>query len=348
VGEAERPLPSPGPEGFSAWDLVSHYRFPAELDGSGISVALVRLYGGFRRSDVEQYFAAAGRSAPVIETVSLGGEANNPVADPPANTELVRDLQILGTAAPGARVTVYFASNSDQGVMDGIVSAIHDRDRENTIICLTWEVPEAEIDPMLAGAVDRALQEAVLLGKLVCAPAGSWTAGGLVPCYPGTDPLVLSCAATRAVAVGGDFAERPVPAGPGSIAASQRQARPKWQARTGGREARRIPGRLVPDVSCLADAERGYRCYVNGRWGAVGGVGAAVCMWAGLMARIQQSAGRPGLMIPNLYERVGPGGALAPADPASPRGAWTPATGWGTPDGQRLLSALTANPRRRR
>src|SRR5215469_10675498 len=93
--EADRPLPTPEPGGFSAWELVRHYRFPDELDGSGVSIGLVRLYGGFRRSDIQQYFAAAGRSAPVIEEVNLGVQANNPVADPPTNTELVRDLEIL-------------------------------------------------------------------------------------------------------------------------------------------------------------------------------------------------------------------------------------------------------------
>jgi kumamolisin len=336
---AERPLPRPGADGFSARDLAEHYGFPSELDGSGISIALVRLYGGFRRSDLQQYFA--GRAVPVVEEVRLGGEANNPVASPQANAELVRDLEILGTAAPGARVTVYFAGNSEQGVADGLASAIHDRDRGNSVICLSWEIPEADVSPMLAGTVGSFLQDAVLMGKLVCAPAGSWTPdGGLVPCYPGTDPLVLSCAATRAVAgSGGGLVERPAPAGLVAPAASQRQARPQWQARAGGRPARRIRGRLVPDVSCLGD---GYRCYVNGNWTGVGGVGAAVCMWAGLLARIQQRAGRPGLMVPALYQRVGPGGALAQPDPGSPRGSWSPATGWGTPDGQRLLAALAA------
>jgi kumamolisin len=340
---AGRPVPRPGPEGFSAWELTRHYRFPEELDGSGVSVALVRLYGGFRRSDIEQYFAAAGRPAPVIELVSLGGQANNPVADPPANTGLVRDLEILGTAAPGARITVYFAGNTEDGVVDGLSSAIHDPERDNSVICLTWEIPEADVDPMLAGAVHAYIQDAVLMGKAVCAPAGSWTAGGLVPCYPGTEQFVLSCGATRAIASsGGEFVERPVPGGQAAPAASQRQARPQWQARAGGRAWRRIRGRLVPDVTCLADDDHGYRCFVNGSWAAVPGAGAAVCLWAGLLARIVQANGRPGVTVPLLYQRLGPRGALAPAGPGSSRGSWSPGTGWGSPDGQRLLAALPA------
>jgi kumamolisin len=315
-----RPLPRPGPGGLSAWELARHYRFPEGLDGSGVSIALVRLYGGFRRSDIQQYFAQAGRSAPVVEEVSLGGQANNPAADPAANTELVRDLEILGTAAPGARINVYFAGNTEMGIADGFSSAIHDRDRDNSVICFTAEIPESEVTPMLVRAVADSVEEAVLLGKVVCAPAGSWTPGGLVPYFPGTSPYMLACATTRAVAAGNDLLERPVVAG---LSAPPRSS-----------------GRLVPDVTCLADDSYGYRCHVNGTWGSVAGVGAAVCMWAGLLARILQATGRPALLVPDLYQRLGPGGTLAQTDPGTPRGKWSPATGWGSPDGEPLLAAL--------
>lgn len=345
---AERPLPQPGPEGFSAWELARHYRFPDELDGSGVSIALVRLLGGFRRSDIEQYFASARRSAPLVAEVFLGDEANNPVADPAANRELVRDIEILGTAAPGARITVYFAGNSEDGVVDGLASAVHDRDRENSVICLTWVIPEADVNPMLARAVGPYIQDAAAMGKLVCAPAGWWTSDGLAPCFPGTDPFVLSCAATRAAALGSSLVERPVPAGQPAFAASERHGRPQWQTRASGWAGRRIKGRLVPDVSCLADEDHGYRCYVNGTWAGVAGVGAAVCMWAGLIARILQPGGQPGLMVPALYQRLGPRGVLAPAGPATSRGRWSPGTGWGSPDGQRLLAALASGPGRSR
>lgn len=328
---AERPLPRPGPGGFNAWELARHYRYPDELDGSGVSIGLVRLYGGFRRSDIQQYFAAAGRSAPVIEEVGLGGQANNPVADPPANTELVRDLEILGTAAPGARINVYFADNTERGIVDGFSKAVHDRDHDNWVICFTAEIPEAKVTPMLARTVASFVEDAALMGKVVCAPAGSWTRGGLAPYFPGTSPYMLSCAATRAVAVGNDLVERPVPA---------------VQPVVGGQDGRPITGRLVPDVTCLADDNHGYCCYINAMWGSAAGVGSAVCLWAGLLARILQGTGRPALMLPDLYQRLGPSGALAQTDPASPPGKWSPGTGWGSPDGQRLLAALaTKSPR---
>jgi kumamolisin len=269
----------------------------------------------------------------VIEEVSVGGQANNPVADPPANTELVRDLEILGTAAPGARITVYFADNTEMGIVDGFSQAVHDRDRDNGVICFTAEIPEAEVTPMLAHAVADFVQDAAVMGKVVCAPAGSWTAGGLAPYFPGTSPYILSCAATRAVATGNDLVERPVPA---------------VQPAVGGRAGQQVTGRLVPDVTCLADANRGYRCYVNGTWGGVAGAGPAVCMWAGLLARILQAPGRRAFMLPDLYQRLGPDGALTQTDPAAPRGKWSPGTGWGSPDGQRLLAALATKSRRSR
>jgi len=343
-----RPLPRPGPDGFSAWELAEHYRFPAGLDGSGISIAVIRLYGGFRRSDVQQYFAAAGRAAPAVDEVALGSEANNPVANPQANAELVRDIEILGTAAPGARIAVYFAGNTEMGVADGFASAIHDRERQNSVICLTWEIPEADVSPMLASTVDNLIQSAVLMGKVVCAPAGSWGVNAaLAPGFPGTSPWVLSCAATRAVAGASGLIERPVADGALAPAASQRHERPQWQARTGRGLPRGISGRLVPDVSCLAD-DHGYRCHVNGNWTAVPGSGAAVCMWAGLIARLQQAVGLPGLRVPHLYETLGPRGVLAAVEPGSAQARWSPSTGWGSPDGERLQAALAKRGRRPR
>ena len=36
------------------------------------------------------------------------------------------DIEVAGAVAPGARIVVYFAPNTDQGFVDAIAHAIHD------------------------------------------------------------------------------------------------------------------------------------------------------------------------------------------------------------------------------
>ncbi len=72
-----------------------------------------------------------------------------------------------------------------------------------------------------------------------------------------------------------------------------------------------------------------------------------------LIARLNQGlGGRVGWLNPALYRTLGPAGVLRDVTEGSTkpepgaalgfdaRPGWDPCTGWGTPDGQRLLMAL--------
>jgi len=80
----------------------------------------------------------------------------------------------------------------------------------------------------------------------------------------------------------------------------------------------------------------------------VGGTGGAVALWAGLIALLDQGTGRPlGYLNPILYSQIGPAGVFHTADDARsgseaarPAATWQPFTGWGSPDGARLLDWL--------
>ena len=167
------PVPRPGePGGIDPRALASYYSYPRQYDGAGTSIALVCLYGGYRRSDLETYFAAAGQPVPDIEDVAVGGARNDPAGDPDANVEVTRDLEILGSVAPGARLVAYFAGNNEQGVADGLARAIFDAERENSVVCLTWCIPESQAGGMLKPAVESLIEDAAAMGKTVCAPSG--------------------------------------------------------------------------------------------------------------------------------------------------------------------------------
>lgn len=328
------PLSEPGASGYRVQSLVRYYRLPTDFDGSGVSVAIVALAGGFRRSDLQVFFTDAGLATPRIDEVSLRGATNNPATSPDASVELQSAIEILGAAAPGVRIGVYVAENTEAGIADGIVSAIHS---DHTIICLPWTVPESSVSRDVAGVVGEALNDAVALGRVVCAPAFDITAQSeATASFPGCHPFVVACGPTIPAHSASQVVEQPAVAGDGGPVSSRMYARPPWQKGLDGRGQRGDGGRLVPDVSALTFP---YRCYVNGDWYAIGTYGAPVSIWGALLARLKQ-AGRH-WNNKRLYELVGPRGVLRAVVPAPERGskrAWSVGGGWGSPNGERLLS----------
>ena len=106
-------------------------------------------------------------------------------------------------------------------------------------------------------------------------------------------------------------------------------------------------GRGVPDVAGDADPESGYNVLVDGQQTVIGGTSAVAPLWAGLLARINQSLGKNvGYLNPLLYTKnveadlhditVGSNGTYS----AGP--GWDACTGLGTPNGAALLAALDA------
>jgi kumamolisin len=103
----------------------------------------------------------------------------------------------------------------------------------------------------------------------------------------------------------------------------------------------------VPDVAGNADPQSGYQIYVDGQSAVVGGTSAVAPLWAALVCRLAQHAGkRLGLLQATLYAAVAPGAAQPGlhdvtkgnngAYQAGP--GWDPCTGLGTPDGTALAS----------
>jgi kumamolisin len=121
-------------------------------------------------------------------------------------------------------------------------------------------------------------------------------------------------------------------------------------------------GRGLPDVSGDASPSTGYRVRVDGRDFPIGGTSAVAPLWAGLIALINQAIdNRVGFLNTLLYTRLGPNGVLhditsgnnglsdvkvigedqlveVKGYPAET--GWDPSTGWGSPDGKKLLSNL--------
>ena len=103
------------------------YGVSAGATASGVCVALVELGGGYKLSDLETYFSGLGLAMPSVSAVAVDSGSNDPTGSTSGpDTEVMLDIEVVGSVAPGASIVVYFAPNTDQGFADAISAAVHD------------------------------------------------------------------------------------------------------------------------------------------------------------------------------------------------------------------------------
>ncbi|MGA8332036.1 MAG: protease pro-enzyme activation domain-containing protein, partial [Mycobacterium sp.] len=116
------------PAGFTPVQVANLYQFPAGATGAGQCIALIELGGGFNPEDLQQYFSNLGiTSPPTVVAVPVDGTTNAPVGNlNSADGEVVLDIEVAGSVAPGAKIAVYFAPNTDRGFADAVLAAVAD------------------------------------------------------------------------------------------------------------------------------------------------------------------------------------------------------------------------------
>ncbi|MFD0746493.1 protease pro-enzyme activation domain-containing protein [Phytohabitans flavus] len=237
-------------------ELASLYRFPEGTDGTGQTLAIVVMGGGFRDEDMDSYFAGLGLPKPAIRTVAVDGVDNTPGGA--GSIEVVLDVQIAGALAPGAQIVVYFAPNSDRGALNALHAAIH-ADPTPTAISLSWGASEVASSGQLLDAMDDLFAEAAALGVTVVAASGDGgSSNGLFDGvshvnFPASSPHVLACGGTTLLAdpqTGTIMAETVWNTGAAGVTGggvSRAFDLPTWQAGAGYRTA---PARISQDVAC--------------------------------------------------------------------------------------------------
>jgi kumamolisin len=355
-----RPAAAPGVS-YEPPQVGSLYDFPSAEDGSGQTLGILELGGGFSPKDIQAYFAGLGIAPPKVTSVSVDGASNSPTGDPNGpDAEVLLDIEVAGANAPKAQVLVYFAPNTDAGFVDAVEAALHGPPGKPSIISISWGSAESEWTSQGIKALDQAFQDAAALGVSVCAASGDGgssdgvTDGLAHADYPASSQYVLGCGGTRLNAAGGKITSQVVwddlpNGGATGGGVSDVFPLPTWQAGAGvppsANPGRRV-GRGVPDVSGDADPQTGYSVLVDGQEITVGGTSAVAPLWTGLLALINQGIGKPvGYINPLLYQKAS---AAAFYDVVSgTNGAydagpgWDACTGWGTPDGARLLGVLS-------
>ena len=344
---------------FTAPAVAQLYDFPSGVDGTGQSIGIIELGGGFSQTDFADYLSGLGITPQTVTVVSVDGAPNAPGQNQNADTEVMLDAEIAGAVAPGARLTIYFAPNTDQGFVDAVTTAIHDQTNKPTVISISWGSPELDWTQQALDALNSAIADASAMAVSVCAASGDGGSsdgvsdGSTHVDFPASSPYALGCGGTTLTASGDTIASEKVWSDSGGGVSSS-FALPSWQSKAN------VPpppsgssgGRGVPDVAGDADPNSGYQIRVDGKAIVAGGTSAVAPLWAALIALTNQKLGKQvGFINADLYSLPGypqnPGplhditsGSNGAYD-AGP--GWDPCTGLGSPDGARLAQALLPN-----
>jgi kumamolisin len=372
VVRAPRPAPGASPVALVAGDtppfspeqVAAFYNFPKNLDGTGQTIGIIELGGGYFSQDLQKFAThVPGRTDPSSSITIVHVDQAQNAPDPNGGerglgeySENLLDIEIIAAVAPKAKIVVYFAPNS--GLLDAVAAAVDDSVNLPKVISISWGNPE---DPanfqMLYDNMEQIFLKAASLNITICAASGDFGSTGGVY-HPASSPNVLACGGTTLTSVvGGQVVEEDAWSRSGG-GVSIVFPTPLFQATIGIQQATGKSGRGVPDVAGNADPASGYDIVSA----AVdlemsGGTSAVAPLWAALIARFNQdlasqSPGKSwGFITPLLYGFVA-GGQTANGPfrdiVSGSNGGFSAGTGWdavtglGTPNGAALLELLQA------
>jgi len=289
--------------------------------------------------------------------------------------EVMMDVQIIAGLCPKADISVYF-STFDQGGWVDLLNAVIAA--KPAVLSISWGLAEDDTgwSANAIAAISDRLNAARLLGITTCVSSGDDGSGDQIDDghahvdFPASSPFVLGVGGTMLMKAGRNVKEvtwwespgRRTNSGGGATGGgvSALFPRPDWQnIHVKSLNSGAIDGRVVPDVSALAGAPF-YDLIFLGRPQPNGGTSASAPLWAALIARINAKlppAKQQRFLTPLLYQNGGarqPIGKIASRDVTSGNNASKPqpgtgykagpgydaATGWGVPDGIKLLNSL--------
>jgi kumamolisin len=364
--------------------VANLYKFPQGLDVSGQTVGILEFGGGYDPNDVISYCKGLGIKSPVLKSVGIAPAANAPAgsvnnvtyADP--DFEVLLDVEVIATVAPGVNIVVYFAPNTDDGWINAFKTIVFDTVNNPSVFSLSWGGTESDWTQQSIDALHEIFQEASSMSRTIFVSSGDdGTDDGKKEKkayveYPASDPYITACGGTVISNVQGEtFAEQvwnDVGASGGGISTVFTTV-PDWQ------KGANIPssvnpgggvGRGVPDIAGNASPYSGYYLTIYGKstsdlkvtsgdgagsdYGSEGGTSAVAPLFAGLTALLNAGLGKPvGYLNPTLYQLINTDAFNpitqgtnafngAPGYMAGP--GWNACTGLGSVQGMNLLNAL--------
>ena len=360
---------------FLPTELAMLYNFPA-APAAGQTVALLEFGGGVDTAELDAYFASLKLATPSVAVIPVNGVSTDPASDEGATGEVMLDVEVVGAMAPGASIAVYFSTFDEKGLIDAISAVIADRHNDPSIVSISWGWCEnqpfdqdAPWSPSAMDHINHSLLAAAQLGITICASTGDDGSeaqirdGRAHVNFPASSPYVLAVGGTslhvrtdtRGATQITEVVWNDGPSSGTGGGVSDYTARPAWQAGIVPPSINpgHFVGRAIPDVAANADPNTGYYVRSGGQFRVVGGTSASAPLWAALIARLNAvHHARVGNFNALLYTTLGPANALRDItqghndthgllDGSYAAGpGWDACTGWGVPDGQKLLAAL--------
>ena len=189
------------------------YDFPLAGGAAGQCIGLFEFGGGYHPADISSWFSSHQLATPALVNVGVDGATNSPGSG--ADTEVILDIDVSGSVAPGAKIAVYFAPWTEQGWVDIVTTAVHDAVNRPSVLSISWGWPEFQTVDGLTwtvaamGAVSQTFAEAAALGVTVLAASGDQGSQCQIGdqhahvIYPTSDPNVTSCGGTEIENVSG-------------------------------------------------------------------------------------------------------------------------------------------------
>lgn len=370
----------PQKEIFPGWlpiQIAKHYGFPLDLDGSGQSVAIISLGGKIDRKELETDFKAMRVPMPTINLIDLPGISAE--QDKMGTGETHLDIEVIGNICPKATINVYRGSNPT-GFAAAVNKAIDDK---NGVISISWGGDEYEgadrtdLEEAFLKAQENNVTVCVATGDGGSANRRHWgeaigASDNLARVqYPASSPLVLACGGTELMVEDGKYSEvvwnNSVHKG-GSTGGGVSTVFnvPTWQNGLALKSAnpQGKVGRTIPDVAGLAAYGYGqtadWKIFQDGQAVPNGGTSAVAPLWAAFLIlvnekRIQANKGTLGFINEHLYAMAhemtlfnditsGNNRPTADYPGYDATEGFDACTGWGTPIGAALTTALVDLP----
>jgi kumamolisin len=364
---------------FFPAELAAIYNFPAG-DGSGQTVGLLEFGGGYFPDDLTTFCQNANIQTPTVKAVSVNNtptdQQDGAEGEVMLDVEVVAGVCPQATIVVYFST---FDENGWISALDTAVHDKDNPLSVISVSWGYAEDAQGAWSDGAIDAINDTLKAAALLGVTVCVAAGDDGSDDQVGDghahvdFPSSSPYVLAVGGTTLrksntgkvteVAWKDGDGLRQDNGGSTGGGVSVHFPRPAWQTVTvASVNPGSIDGRVVPDVAADASGSTGYWTVVDGQGGASGGTSAAAPLWAALIARINASLGtgkQVGYLTPLLYPSDGTQGSngaglgqsscnditsgdniTASVGGYSAGPGYDAVTGWGSPDGGKLLTGL--------
>ena len=294
-------------------DVRQHYKMPAELDGTGQTIAIVTAPGSGDPAADLNYFSnyynlpQCNTANPCFSRIDLSnGRKVSAAAD--WAMEVALDVQWAHAVAPGAKIVLVTGNTAGLYDMMNAVKAAS-KIPGVTAVSMSW----GGKDQSGISVLDKVFADAP--GVAFFAATGDFGNQGTNQTYPSTSQYVTAVGGTSIQRTGTiDDPLQEVTWKYGGGGASQFIAMPRYQTTylTSSNVLALSNGkRTVPDVAYNADPVASpVAVRVNGKWRAIGGTSAGAPQWAGIAALLAQNMAKRGQPFGTYVQGAGGFNAL--------------------------------------